>query len=359
MSITGSETYTVEFDNFGYNKGRLAVLEFQGSINYISFSENVIASRNSSFQSFPSALLSYQLEENQNKKLFFYFLASSGSNIETPYFLFMYRLMKTVGTEFLNAKQYLHNEIHPFNSVGDLINSRSANRVKNSGNNSSYITINDESTLQVYGKTYGANKYETTLLCIALSQITNTLIELYQIQEGNLLALPEKALIVIKRLGISVTNSDFTYELAEFEINNSLRSPSYIFNLLDKLGAKKCALCSCEIPQIIEGAHIWPVSSIKKSEEITQTKKLEYATDADNGIWLCSNHHKLFDNHLLLITETGRIKSLTNLKHFEEDYLKVVTINKKIETSVLTKNFLSYLGKRNNLIDQNLYDFMD
>ena len=55
--ITGQTTYTVDFDDTGYNKGRLATLEYRGRINYISFSEFEIASRNSFFQSFPSALV--------------------------------------------------------------------------------------------------------------------------------------------------------------------------------------------------------------------------------------------------------------------------------------------------------------
>jgi len=108
--ITGRTDYTVEFDNEGYNKGRLATLEYRGRINYISFSEFEIASRNSFFQSFPSALVKYHQETNSNKRIYFYFLTPDG-NIETSYFIFMYRLMKTAGTEFLNEDELLENEI--------------------------------------------------------------------------------------------------------------------------------------------------------------------------------------------------------------------------------------------------------
>ena len=97
--LTGLKDYTVFFDDSGYNIGRLATLEFNGLINYISFSEFQIQSRNSFFQSFPSALVKYHQEENPRKNICFYFLEPNG-NIETAYFIFMYRLMKTAGTIF-------------------------------------------------------------------------------------------------------------------------------------------------------------------------------------------------------------------------------------------------------------------
>jgi len=53
QKITGERVYTVEFDDTGYNIGRLATLEYQGLISYISFSEIEITSRNSSFRVFP------------------------------------------------------------------------------------------------------------------------------------------------------------------------------------------------------------------------------------------------------------------------------------------------------------------
>ena len=65
--VTGRSVYTCEFDDRGYNIGRLATIEYEGTITYVSFSESEISSRNSSFQSFPSALVRYHQEENTNK----------------------------------------------------------------------------------------------------------------------------------------------------------------------------------------------------------------------------------------------------------------------------------------------------
>src|SRR3989344_8932142 len=94
LKTTGRSDYTYEFDDTGYNIGRLVELEYQGKKNYISISETDIRSRNSSFQSFPSALARYILDENQNKEISFYLHPSIVGNFETPYFVFMYRLMK-------------------------------------------------------------------------------------------------------------------------------------------------------------------------------------------------------------------------------------------------------------------------
>lgn len=358
--ITGLTDYTVEFDNSGYNIGRLATLEHHGSINYISFSEIEIASRNSSFQSFPSALLRYHQEANPNKKIYFYLLPSNGSNIETAYFVFMYRLMKTAGTLFLNEGEHLTTHITPYNSVADIIAHRNLNRGRNRGNNSTYLTVDENNILQVYGKTYGANKYETTLLCLAISEISTGNIELYEIQEGNLITLPAIAREVILELGrIAIISSNLTLERAEFENNDSLRSPVYIYKLLEKLGDKKCALCDCEIPQIIQAAHIWPVASIKRANNINQDQKLQSAIDGDNGIWLCNNHHKLFDMDLLLINETGRIKFKSNIREADQNYLNNVTVTYQIREEILTPNFLQYLERRNSLIDGSAYGFIE
>lgn len=355
--LTGKTDFTVTFDDTGYNIGRLATLEYNGTINYISFSEFEIGSRNSFFQSFPSALVKYHQETNPNKQIYFYFLEPNG-NIETAYFIFMYRLMKTAGTIFINATDYLTNTVVPFNSVSDIITQRDLNRGRNKGNASSYVTVDENDTLQIYGKTYGANKYETTLLCLAIHEITPYSMELYEIQEGNLQQLPRDARNVILSLGINVITSDLVLEREEFRTNDSLRSPTYIYNLLEKLGDKKCSLCDCEIPQIIQGAHIWAVASIKKASNINPDQKLKSAIDGDNGLWLCNNHHKLFDINLLYISKDGRLKYKTNIEQIHEEYLQNFTINSRISDEILTPKFVGFLEKRNKTLNAREYSFI-
>ncbi len=358
QKLTGQDDFVVEFDDTGYNKGRLAKLEYNDSIFYISFSEMEIRSRNSFFQSFPSALVQFLLEENPNKGIYFYFLPPDRDNIETNYFVFMYRLMKTANTVFLNETSYLSRVYQPFNSISDIIINRDANRERNSGNASTYAAIDEYDSLQIFGKTYGANKYETILLTLAFQNVSEYSIEVYEIQEGNLSILPEPGRQLLIDLGIRVITSDLRLEKEEFERNNSLRSPRYIYNLLEKLGEKKCSFCDCEIPQIIQGAHIWNVASIKGVNNISLDAKIQHAIDGDNGLWLCNNHHKLFDINMLYITSDGRLKFKTNIQANHAEYLRNFTVSDRLSNPVLTPKFIEYLEKRNRSLDERQYSFV-
>lgn len=358
QQLTGQDDYEVIWDDTSYNKGRLAKLDYNDRVFYVSFSEMEVRSRNSFFQSFPSALIQFLLEQKPNKGLYFYFLPPDRDGIETNYFIFMYRLMKTVNTVFLNETLYLSRVYQSFNSISDIIINRDANRVRNSGNASTYAAIDETDSLQIFGKTYGANKYETILLTLAFNNVSEYPIEVYEIQEGNLSILPEPGRQLIINAGISVITSDLVLERREFETNDSLRSPTYLYNLLDKLGHKKCSLCECEIPQIIHGAHIWPVASIKRANNLNIDTKIHHAINGDNGLWLCSNHHKLFDINLLYINPDGRLKYKTNIEQHHELYLRDFTTYSELPNEILTPSFLDYLHRRNQIIDSGQYSYI-
>ncbi|MFZ3579475.1 HNH endonuclease [Virgibacillus sp. DJP39] len=53
----------------------------------------------------------------------------------------------------------------------------------------------------------------------------------------------------------------------------------------------KCAFCNFKIPHALEAAHIVPWSESSDGEKL----------DIQNGVLLCSNHHKLFDNNIYYI----------------------------------------------------------
>lgn len=347
--ITGETEYTCTFDDTGYNKGRMAVLHYKGKVSFVSFSDTESAGRNASMQSVPSALMSFYEETNPQKQIYFYFLPSSG-NHETNYFYFMYRLMLTAGIEFLNHDDYLAQPIRSFNSVEDVISARNVNRERNQSNNSSYVTKGNNNVIQIYGKTYGANKYETTLFCIAFSRISTSKIELYQICEQDLTAIPQRCADVVNSLGnVKILQTDLTMERNYFEKDDSLRSPRYIYNLLAKLGAKKCTLCGCEISELIQGAHIWPVADIKREAGISLEQKLKYATDGNNGIWLCENHHKMLDANIITIDLTGDIQRSADMVGVNADFINWSTPIKKLTPQIMTESFVMYLEKRYNL----------
>lgn len=354
---TGFNDFTVEFDNYGYNKGRLVTIKYNDEIIFISLSEQEIKSRNSPLQSFPTALNNFYLEKNKKKRICFYFLPTRGSSFETNYFMLMYRLMKTVGVEFLNEDQYLSLKIKKFNNLKDLIFERDANSGRNRRNKSTYLTRNSNNEIEIYGKTYGANKYETTLLSLALNKISTNKIKIFQISEGDLNKLPAKSLEVLKKINnIEINNADLSLKPDEVLKDSKLRTPAYVYGLFRKLGDKKCSFCNCDESKLIEGAHIWPVAEIKKKNNYNLKDKMKFAVDNENGIWLCTFHHRLFDNQMFIILTSGKIKFKSIIKEKPLKVIKEKTLIYNLEKNILTDKFIFYLKKRNLLINE--YDYL-
>ena len=93
--------------------------------------------------------------------------------------------------------------------------------------------------------------------------------------------------------------------------------------------------------------HIFGLADIKKEAGVNIDKKLNWATDGDNGLWLCENHHKMLDANLLVIGENGNVKYQDSLDRKSKNYIEWTTPNKILSPSVFTTNFVIYLQKRN------------
>ncbi len=356
--ITGRSDYDCRYvdndyrDDFltnTYNKGRLATLRYGDYVHFITFSEQKIEGRNSSIQSVPTAFNIFYMCPYKKKKLHYYFICKSG-NPTTDYHMFIYRLMETVGFNFLNSPTT--SSISGFVTIEDMMRARDENRGTNKSNNSTYISKNEDGDYEAYCKTYGASKYESSLICYAMSTIIGCTekIKLYEILEGNLKELPESSLQVLRKMDtVDIIKTDLTFEKRVFEESrgNLLRSPRYQYNLLDKLGEKHCALCGCTIPDIIQGAHIWPVSSIKATNSISLDDKVRFATDGDNGLWLCENHHKLFDRNIIAIFNDGTVKYNRKLSYIHIPYLTGLTENQQLPSVYINDNFRKYVDLRN------------
>ncbi|WP_265974572.1 HNH endonuclease signature motif containing protein [Brucella intermedia] len=353
--LTGQKLYTITFDDEGYNKGRLVIMHYGGIITYISIAETEVRSRNSSFQSFTTAYSMFSRDNNPKGDICYYIIQGTVGNIETDYFIFMYRLMKTAGVKLINLVDYVSTNILPFNAAEDVILAKEKLRKAAKGNRSTYVTKGSNGAIQIFAKTYGANKYESSLLCFALVKLTSS-IELFQIEEGGLTALPQATRDALALLGhVIIKTSNETSETEEFKSNNSLRSIRFIYNILERFGAKKCLLCDCEIPQIVQGAHIWPVASIKASIDLELKVQLNHAINGSNGMWLCENHHKLFDSNILSVTSDGTVLYIDELDNRHVDYLKLTTTRAKIGVEFLTDEFIFYLSKRNSEISIDRY----
>lgn len=339
------------------NKGRLITLETEESIEYINFSQTGrVKGRNYQVQSIPTALSIYLNEETyQNKKcsFWFYFLPFNGNN-ETNYMIFFYRIMKTAGIRFINADYGLeHTHLVKYCSVKDMINARNNLREKNSGNQSTYIT-DEGNYYHIYGKTFGANQKETTLLCFAISSITDKPVKLFQIIDNDSTKISEQDKQAIFNFskhngknGIEILDDSYQFDNdISDSVKDKLRSPRFIYNLLNKFdGEKKCVLCDCKIESIIQAAHIYPVASIRKKTDIGFYEKLRLAVDADNGIWLCGNHHKLFDSNVIWFKE-GKLCISQKLDKEDSLFIKQVTTVEEIKPKYINERMLAFFDCR-------------
>lgn len=354
--VTGQTKYSLIEQNDTYNRGRLLWVDYSGIRNYVTFSEARIDGRNSSLQSVPTAINLFYADSNPNKKLYYYFLPHIG-NLFTEYHLLYYRLLATAGVEFLNIRDYFHGSIFPYTNVDEIISDRNTNSSSNGGNNSSFVTKTKEK-VQLYAKTYGASKYESTIIGVALSKVTDRPIDVFAVSEQDLLDLPSSSMATFSLLGnISTYRTSLhlnpnTPETAE---TTKLRSAAYLYNLLGRLGMKKCALCGCEVPEIIQGAHIWGVSNIRNSMRLDDGQRYHHATSGHNGLWLCHNHHKLFDSNIIVISPDGYYMVKDSLPKVQESFVRDTMLNSRVGLEVLSDDFRYYLSERNTGIDFNHY----
>ena len=365
--ITGQTDYECKYVENDYqdeilkktcNLGRLATLRYGDYVHFITFSELNVEGRNSSVQSVPTAFNIFYMYPRRKKNIYYYFICKTGNPL-TDYHMFIYRLMRTIGFQFLNfpGKQLPAK----FINIEDMMRSRDKNKSSNGSNNSTYISKNEQGEYEAYCKTYGASKYESSLICYAMSCILaskKNSIKLYEILEGNLKQLPATSRNVLNKMGnVDIIPTDLTFEKNALKDSrgNSLRSPHYQFNLHSKLGEKHCALCGCNIPDIIQGAHIWPVASIKSTKSLTEEQMVKYATDGDNGLWLCENHHKLFDRNIIAITAKGEIKYKNTIAQSYIPYLRGMTSINELPAFYLNDNFSYYVEQRNKALDAEAY----
>ena len=350
--VTGQSRFRIVKDRSTYNKGRLLFIEYARIVNYVSLSEASIEGRNSSLQSVPTAINMYYADPRINKRLCYYFISHIG-NAFTDYHLFIYRLLMTAGVDFLNIDRYYHKTLTPYRNIDDLIVDRRDNQTSNSSNNSSYVSKSSEK-IQIYAKTFGASKYESTLLAVAISQIADRPVDLFNICEQDLKSLPQSSLKIINSLGnISIHNTSlFLDKRAYLDSGKTvLRSASYLYNLFSRLGSKRCALCGCEIPELIQGAHIWGVSQISKSLNLDDDAKFEHAVSGHNGLWLCQNHHKLFDANIILLDNEGYLRIKDCLVTNDITFIRNTTFRTSIESRFLSDEFKEYLARRNETVD--------
>ena len=94
----------------------------------------------------------------------------------------------------------------------------------------------------------------------------------------------------------------------------------------------QCAVCRCDIVEILEAAHIRAVQ--------------DFGNDSlSNGICLCRNHHKLYDSHLLELNGNFTFSALSESLAKDELYRFIV---KKYKGNMIKPNYMGEYNEKNN-----------
>lgn len=101
----------------------------------------------------------------------------------------------------------------------------------------------------------------------------------------------------------------------------------------------KCCLCCVSDPNLLVASHIKPWSAAEPTEKL----------DVNNGLLLCPNHDKLFDNGYITFDDNGKIIISEKLQNNDKLYMNVED-NMKIDINDETKVYMEY--HRKNIFDK-------
>jgi hypothetical protein len=122
--------------------------------------------------------------------------------------------------------------------------------------------------------------------------------------------------------------------IAKARIGQSL----YRDKLLERYG-RKCAICDIKNEKMLVASHIKAYVECEDGEQI----------DINNGLLLCANHDKLFDNHLISFDATGKIMISDKIEKEEYESLRI-SANVKLS---LYSNNQKYLIHHLNVMKSN------
>lgn len=100
---------------------------------------------------------------------------------------------------------------------------------------------------------------------------------------------------MVKEIGNISTDNSFIGKEKEIIIKARVNQSIYREMLLNKY--KKCCLCGMSDSRILIASHIKPWSKSEANEKV----------DIYNGLLLCPNHDKVFDNGLITFDSNGSI----------------------------------------------------
>lgn len=344
--------YVLKVD-FCKNDGQAFALDIEGLGKfYIMISMlNAKDARNAFVaQAFPPVLNSYINDYSDHKFKIYLF---DEMRITSNYVHFNIRCFKTIfdSMVIINKKNKKLASLPPFNSIHDLKISRQTNSDKNSNNNPTYI-FEDSDEVIIFGKSDGANLGDSILIILAINKIlageTRTLSVIPYVHNNSL----KKHTTLYSNKNMKVIGSAYNLNVCDelrmydnetednekAEIRNQNR---FRINLMEKFNGQKCVLCDCQIGPLIIASHIHRIIDIKKSS-LPYDKKVQLAIHKDNGLWLCANHDKMFENGIITFKTDGSVVR-HNLDLTNHPYYDYITTNFSIDKSAITPDLIKFL----------------
>lgn len=322
-----SKEFIVEEDKRGHNSGQYIILKNNNVIKYICLSgPDSKKSRNAFIlQNFPTAYQYYLMDSNSNKEFEYYIRDTRFPH--PSYVIFSYKVLLTGNIKILNLDKVSASDKTDFDFRTPFIDFKQMRKMRldlqqrNSGNTSTLFEENIDG-ISVYGKSYGANGRETTAICLALNNLVQIPIKVYNVNETDPKHEAEvdpANRYILEYLGIEIDDGKMNFEPSD-EVGVAKRNQKkYHYNLLQKFKEKKCYLCGCDIESLIIGSHIHRVTDILHSN-LPENEKQRQIIDGDNGFWLCANHDKLFEWGLIYFDKDKMIIRDT-LSEFQKQYI--------------------------------------
>lgn len=344
----------VTSDDFFVTKGNGRSLIFEDSDRklYVIVSRQQADARNAFLSQYiPTVLEEYVSDTAVNKEIKI-FLLDTSNKATTPFIIDTYRSAKTLKIDIINEKD-LGVKIIPYLAFKDWKNAKNDRQEYNRANNSSYA-MEDENGITVYGKLYGANGKESTFVACVLSEIAKSeekSVKFVQVQDHGTEIISASDKNLLAQYNVDVAEGAIILENKEvYDKSTCRKQDEFKYNLLEKYGAKKCYLCDCDIEQTIIASHIHRIADIDKMN-ISSDEKRRMAVDADNGLWLCANHDKMFENGILTFDKNGNLILNPYLKDNQKDFIDYITNVAKVKDGDMTEEFLKYLDFHNNRVN--------
>lgn len=330
--------------------GRNIIIETENKNIFVILSREKADARNAFLaQYIPTVLKQYISFGCEKEKEIYIYLLNTTDGAKSPYILDTYRAVKTLGIGILNETELRIVPILPYETFREWKNAKFDRQQYNLANQSSYA-MEDENEYTVFGKLYGANGKDSTLIACLLAQIAkkeNKKLNYVQIKEHGTESISKNDRILLENYGVSLNDGDIILKNRHLNDRSTCRKQDeFKFNLLEKYGSKRCYLCGCDIETNIIASHIHRITDIDHSD-LSEKEKRRQAVDGDNGFWLCANHDKLFEFGVITFNKSGQLVISSNLKTNQIVFVKNITDSFKVEEKHLTQALIGYLAIHN------------